>query len=172
MTYFYSDEDENYYLSNFFPQPFKTGGKWKPLKILHEGLEYPTSEHLYQALKFKNETLEEKEWREVIRTANTPLISKYLGHQDTYVKYAWHKKYKDLVVKYKDIVRPAGDVNDMDFRLEIMKIAVSAKFKSHPELLNKLQQTTGLLGENSTDVWGIHGKNYLGLILMEVRDSL
>lgn len=170
MTYFYSDTDENYYLSNFYPHPFKSGGKWQPLDIKYEGQRWPTSEHLYQALKFKNETSDEKQWREIIRTANTPMISKYLGHQETYVKYQWHNKLRDLVLAYKNKVRLEADVTDDEFRKRIMLIAVQAKFASCPELMAKLKKTTGVIGEKSKDVWGIDGKNYLGDILMSVRN--
>lgn len=171
MTYFYSDQDDNYYLSNFYPYPFKSGGRWQPLNIEYDGQLWPTSEHLYQALKFKNETVEEKEWREIIRTANTPTISKYLGHQYTYIRYKWHVALRALVQQYQDRVRFAGNVEDDEFRKHLMMITVQAKFTSCPLLMEKLKATSGMIGEKSNDVWGLEGQNYLGQILMAIRDA-
>src|SRR5680860_618729 len=101
ILYFYGDGNENYELSNFYPHPKKN----IKITILFDGKYWPTSEHIYQALKFKCETDDEKKWRELIRTANTPTIAKYLGHYYTHIRYGWQNKYRDLVLEYKQKVR-------------------------------------------------------------------
>lgn len=171
-TLFYSDLQSNYFLSNFYPQPFKKGGKWKPLNFIYENQTWPTSEHLYQALKFKNDTIHEKEWRELLRTAPTPGISRYLGHFYTQSYYSWQKKYSDLVKKYSNLVRLNGDITNPLFKIEIMCVALKAKF-SIPELKQQLLDTNiTKIGEDSTDLfWGINGQNNLGKILMALRFS-
>ena len=60
---FYSVGDEYGELSNFAPYPIMLGGK-----------RWPTSEHYFQAQKFKDPQLREK-----IRRANTPMIAARLG---------------------------------------------------------------------------------------------
>jgi len=163
---FYSHKDNNYFLSNFYPH-----GTNEKLNISYEKKSYPTSEHLYQALKFFNETEYEKEWRNIIRTSNTPTIAKYLGHQFTHTKYKWQQKYKDLVLYYKNKVRHAGDLDSFEFKTNIMFEACVSKYESSPSLKKKLCETTGILGENTGGMWGIYGSNALGRILMIIRDN-
>ncbi len=165
-TTFYSHKEDNYFLSNFYPH-----GTSEKLTILYNNEIWKTSEHIYQALKFCNETEYEKEWRNIIRTSNTPTIAKYLGHQFTYTKYKWQHKYRDLVLYYKDKVRHAGDLNTSDFKTNIMVLACSSKYTSSEKLKNLLCETTGILGENSGGMWGIHGSNILGQILMLLREE-
>lgn len=87
--YFHSNLIDNYELSNFYPHSFKTHKNIPKIKIIFEGQNWSTSEHIYQALKFKCETEDEKKWREIIRTSSTPYISKYLGNFFTGCKYGW-----------------------------------------------------------------------------------
>lgn len=175
MTLLFSTDDHEYYfLSNFYPYPLKSSTKkWKPLPILYDGTTWPTSEHLYQALKFRNETDDEKQWREIIRTSNTPTIAKYLGHQFTIRRYSWQKKYFELVQHYQPLVRHAINLNNKEDKARIMLETCRAKFKSCPDLAAKLKATGDLaLAENTTDDWGIGGANLLGKVLMQVRSEL
>lgn len=71
--YFYGPKEDNYILSNFYP--YAPGRKSKSLGIMYQGKAYPTSEHLYHALKFMNGTKDEQEWREHIRNAKTPTMA-------------------------------------------------------------------------------------------------
>ena len=130
---------------------------------------WPTSEHLYQALKFMWKTPAEKEWCELIRTANTPFISKYLGHQMTSMRYSWCRKYRDLVKEYSPLIRHAGNVENVDFRRRIMYKALKAKF-ALPELRDQLLATgEARLGEAGKDAWAIEGGTLLGELLMQRR---
>lgn len=114
---------------------------------------WPTSEHYYQAMKMPSD--EHKEW---IRLADTPKVAARLG-RTLPIRQDWD------IIKY-----------------EIMKKAVSAKFQQHPELMHKLLKTSPLIliedtvGSPRPDpVWGNgeygEGKNWLGKILMEIRDN-
>lgn len=167
IIYFYSDDDPYYELSNFYQYPFKTRiNKYPKLNIFFDGVIWKTSEHIYQALKFHCETDMEKEWREIIR--NTPTIAKYLGHCFTYVKYQWHKKYRDLVLKYKPHVRLAGNIDDIQLRTEIMLKALRAKF-SDDRMQNILISTENcILKEASNDIWS----EVLGELLMQIRNEI
>lgn len=162
IIFFYDKNTKNFELSNFYSSA--------TLKIEFGGKTWKSSEHLYQALKFKNENEYEKEWREIIRTSNTPYISKYLGHQDTFVRYPWQQKYKEFVLKYQDKVRLIDNIADAEPRINIMRIALKAKFDSNPGL-RELLKSTGekKLGENCQCFWGYFGENHLGRLLEEQR---
>ena len=127
------------FLSNFYPAP-----------ITFEGHVYPTSEHLYQALK-----TEISSEREFVRNAGTPGESKRRGRQTT-VRENWNAI---KIAKMREVVRE--------------------KFLQNPELGRKLLDTDdALLVEENTwndQFWGVcrgKGENYLGLVLMNVRLEL
>jgi ribA/ribD-fused uncharacterized protein len=109
---------------------------------------YPSVEHAYQAAK----TLD-LEYRAMIRKALTPAKAKQLGR----------------VVPIRD--------NWELIKITIMRGLVKQKFEN-PELLHRLQATApSILIEGNwwgDKFWGVHidgeGENWLGKILMEVRD--
>jgi ribA/ribD-fused uncharacterized protein len=128
----------NRFLSNFYPSP-----------ITHNGLVYPTAEHMYQALK-TTDLIE----REHVRLAATPAIAKKLGRSVT--------------------LQP----NWFDISLETMLWCLRQKF-NHPSLAAKLLATGDQeLIEGNTwgdTFWGVCqgvGENHLGRLLMQVRDEL
>ena len=59
-----------------------------------------------------------------------------------------------------------------------MRMIVTAKFEQHPELMKQLKAISGPITEDNTwgdTFWGVcgeHGKNWLGRILMEIRDGV
>lgn len=125
------------FLSNFSPH-----------KVIYNGKEYKTSEHLYQALKSTNELDHEK-----VRLSATPKESKQTA-QTISIRDDWDK-----------------------YRLEAMRITLRAKLESNPELIQKLLEThpDELLEESRFDkFWGtttnLDGENWLGKIWMEIRD--
>ena len=127
------------FLSNFFMAPVRI-----------EDVEYPSSEHAFQAMKTLN-----PEEREEIRKAATPGKAKRLGRKCT-MRPNWEQK-----------------------KFQVMLAVVRAKFRQHPELASKLIETgnTKLIeGNNWGDrVWGQvdgKGQNWLGEILMMVREDL
>lgn len=139
---FYSVEEEFGEFSNFALYPVKLQGKiWQ------------TSEHYFQAQKF-----EDKEYREKIRKAKSPMKAAELGRS---------RKVK--------IVSNWDKIKD-----NVMYDAVKAKFTQHEELKQLLLSTgdAKLVEHTENDnYWGDGGKqgkglNKLGKILMKVREEL
>jgi len=138
-------QGEYHFLSNFAPAP-----------VMLDGVEFPTVEHAYQAAK----TLEPSE-REKIRGASTPDLARKMGR-----KLAKRPDWPEV-------------------KVEIMRDLVWQKFKNHPNL-SKLLLASGdvELVEGNTwhdNFWGdclcprcsaSPGQNWLGRILMEVRQRL
>jgi len=117
--------------------------------VSFEGKLYPTVEHAYQAAK----TIE-PHVRDLIRKANSPGEAKKLG-QCIPVRSDWH-----------------------EVKLPIMRLLVKEKF-SNPFLTHRLLSTgdTELILDNKWNdkFWGVcrgTGENWLGKILMEVREEL
>jgi ribA/ribD-fused uncharacterized protein len=134
-----------HFLANFAPAP-----------VLLDGVSYPTVEHAYQAAK----TLE-PEGRQQIRAASTPGLAKKMGRRLT--------------------PRPDWD----EVKVAVMRDLVRQKFNGRPAL-KKLLLATGEaeLVEGNTwhdNFWGdcrcprcaeSTGLNWLGRLLMEVREGL
>ena len=123
-----------------------------PFPIHLDGERWPTSEHYFQAQKFDDE-----KYRQEIRKANSPMIAARLGRS---------RKVK--------IRRDWESVKE-----GIMRDAVLAKFTQHEELRTLLLSTgdAKLVEQTENDAyWGDggdgSGKNRLGIILMEVRETL
>jgi N-glycosidase YbiA len=121
-------------------------------KFLLDGKEWPTVEHYFQAQKFPTSP----EYQEKIRGASEPNRAKTFGAS------------KEFPIR-----------NDWDsYREEVMRKALKAKFEQNPNLKTLLLSTTGrpLVEDTSDAYWGQgrnkKGKNRLGLLLMELRDSL
>lgn len=138
---FYSVGDEFGEFSNFAPFPITLGGtRW------------PTTEHYFQAQKFDN-----SEYREKIRSANSPMLAARLGRDR---KQKLRRDWESV-------------------KVGIMRAAVLAKFTQHPELRDLLLSTgKAKIVEHTEndDYWGDggdgSGKNMLGRILMEAREQL
>lgn len=120
-------------------------------EIMWEGKPYPSSEHLYQAMKAGTE--EEREW---VRTAPTAREAKFRGQR----------------------VRATADWNER--RIGAMRLVLEAKFDQHPDLAAKLDGIgDASLVEGNTwgdTFWGVdtetgQGENHLGELLMELRAS-
>lgn len=138
---FYSTVDEYGEFSNFAGYPIKIGKR-----------NWPTSEHYFQAMKFKDKSEQEK-----IRKSKSPMLAARMGRDR---KRALRKDWESV----KD---------------QVMREAVMAKFTQHEELRELLLSTgQAKIVEHTTNdsYWGDggngKGKNRLGQILMEVRDRL
>lgn len=125
-------------------------------EVEYDGVVYPTNEHAFQAAKFDN-----LEYRKIIAAAKTPGIAKRLGQTRVY---------------------PLRENWEQGLSTQVMGELVAKKFANHSDLRDKLL-TTGreILVETNhwgDDTWGNSttsegfGKNYLGVILMAVRESL
>lgn len=136
---FYGTNRPYGWLSNFSAHPVDLGGKV-----------WPTVEHYFQAMKFKD-----PERQEEVRLAPSPAKAKRLGR------------------------RPGIRSNWNEERIQAMTRAVYAKFEQHPDLAEKLVNTGDavLIEDSPTDsYWGCgadgRGKNMLGIILMGARLKL
>ena len=131
---------------------FKELSNFQKAKILLDGKEWPTVEHYFQAQKFTTEP----NYQETIRSASTPAKAKSLGAS-----------------------REHPIRNDWDtYRDEVMKKALQAKFTQN-DAMKQVLLSTGkrpLVEETSDAYWGQgrnkKGKNRLGQLLMELRDTL
>ena len=131
------------FLSNYYPSVFT-----------YEGIEYPTNEHFFQAMKTLN--IDE---RKEIAACETPGRAKRMGRR-VQLRSDWE-----------------------DVKIDIMRKGLKMKF-SIPELKTKLLATGDEeLVEGTTwhdQIWGIcmcekckgQGKNLLGQLLMETRNEL
>ena len=128
------------WLSNFYAAP-----------VAHSGVVWPTSEHLYQSLKFHD-----PDYKRTILSIASPKAAKAKAHE-------WEESM--------------GEANVIG-KARIMREAIMCKFTQHLELADKLLATTGRIVEASpTDhVWGVgavgHGLNLMGMLLMELRSVL
>lgn len=117
-----------------------------------DGERWPTSEHYFQAQKFADAA-----YRQKIRKAHSPMQAAKLGRDR---KQKLRRDWESV-------------------KVGIMRAAVLAKFTQHDELRELLLSTgDAKLVEHTEndDYWGDggdgSGKNMLGRILMQVRDSL
>lgn len=120
-------------------------------KFLLDGKEWPTVEHYFQAQKFSSSP----EYQEKIRGASEPNRAKTFGAS------------KEFPIR-----------NDWDtYRDEVMRKGIKAKFEQNPNLKQLLVSTTPhpLIEDTTDPYWGQgknkKGKNRLGVLLMELRDS-
>lgn len=138
---FYSTADEYGEFSNFAAYPIKIGNS-----------SWPTTEHYFQAMKFKDKADQEK-----IRKANSPMLAARMGRDR------------------KRILRRDWE----SAKVNIMREAIMAKFEQH-ETLQVLLLDTGdamiIEHTENDDYWGDgengKGRNMLGRILMAVRTTL
>lgn len=124
--------------------------------ILFEGIEYPTSEHAYQAGKARKDSV--REW---LMAAPSPSLLAMAAHG----LYVWD-------------VAPNWSKNKFDR----MRRVLHAKFTQHEDLKELLLSTGNarLVEKASVDnsvnrLWGEVngvGKNMLGQLLMELREEL
>jgi len=134
-----------------------TKGKWGCFSnfskhpISFGGYIYPTSEHLYQALKFKD-----SESRRLVREAKTPKDAKRVAYSLPNLRTNWDK-----------------------FKYAIMCIILELKFEQHMDVRLALHRSgiREIQEDSPYDfTWGIgkdgSGKNLLGKAWMEVRSRI
>jgi ribA/ribD-fused uncharacterized protein len=122
-----------------------------PYPIELRGRLWPTSEHYFQAQKFAG-----TEWEEAVRQASSPMTAAKMG--------------RDRSLPMREDWPVTRD--------DVMREAVRAKFLQNAGIRDTLLETGSsiLVERTSNDAyWGDggdgRGKNMLGRILMEVRDS-
>jgi ribA/ribD-fused uncharacterized protein len=132
--------------------PYGEFSNFAPYPIQIDGKLYPTSEHYFQAEKFLDES-----YREGIRDAASPREAARLGRS------------REFPIR--------GDWESV--KVDVMRRAVRTKFSSHAQLLELLLSTGNeqIIEAAAGDFfWGAgvdgSGSNWLGRILMEVREEL
>lgn len=141
---------------NFYRQwelPYGKFSNFHEAALIIDSVEYPTSEHYFQAMKYTHD----KEYFEFIRNANSPGEAAKLGRNRYRPMRADWEKIKD----------------------DVMMVALRAKFTQHPDLKELLLSTGNctLTEHTSNDrYWGDggdgSGKNMLGKLLVKLRDEL
>jgi len=140
---FYRERDAYGFCSNFYKAP-----------IIIDDIEYPTTEHYFQAMKFA--TTDTKYMKKIIDAAG-PGESARLGRNRSHPLRPDWEEIKD----------------------DIMRKALLAKFTQHPSLKKQLLAThdSYLVEHTKNDrYWGDGGdgtgKNMLGKLLVELRNEL
>ncbi|HIA35982.1 MAG TPA: NADAR family protein [Flavobacteriales bacterium] len=139
-------------------------GNMAPFPVTYEGLSWPTTEHLFQAMRF-----EDKSIRETIRNTTNPVIVK---------RIATKKEWEEM--------RTVEKQSDKD--VENMRKCLRLKVEQHQELRGKLIHTTGTgaIIEDATArmkgsglFWGMgqiggkwEGENMLGKLWVELREEI
>ena len=123
-----------------------------PYPISIDGEIWQTSEHYFQTQKFENKAYQVK-----IRKANSPMLAARLGRDR---KQKLRKNWESV-------------------KVGVMRVAVLAKFTQHEDLRLLLLSTGDkklVEHTQNDDYWGDggdgSGKNILGSILMQVRETL
>jgi len=129
---------------------------FQPFNITYKEVVYKSVEHLYQAMKFRDE-----EHQQMVAGCNTAAAAK--------------KTARTL----SEFVREDWD----QLKLDLMRIALSYKFAPGTPYHDQLMATEGeIIEDNSWDdnFWGncfcekcrnIEGLNHLGKMLMEIREN-
>ncbi len=144
---FFGKEGKYAIFSNFAYTPLIIGG-----------LEYKTSEHYFQSMKFF-ET--DPEYAEEIRNAKTPLESKRLGNSKEHT------------------IHPFWTTRNDSESIKVMRRVLFCKAFQNKKFFNLLVESGNAeIMENSPwdGFWGVgrtgNGRNMLGKLLMEVRACL
>ena len=137
-----------------------------PSKIEHQGIEYPSVEHFYVAMKINDQQLingkyyTPADFREMIASIPDPDQIKRIGRMAK-LRQDWDSQ-----------------------KLKVMNWGVHQKFKNHEDLKEMLLNTgyqeliygnwwhDNFFGYCSCPKCGNNGLNHLGKILMEVRSEL
>lgn len=142
-----------------------------PAKIFYNDKTYPTSEHAFQAQKFKDDSYQEE-----IRKISTPGMAAILGRQKIGSGYAWRIKLNTIINNYPH-VKVRSDWDQVKDR--IMYEILIQKFIQHERLFNLLLMThvKKLVEHTSRDnYWGDGGdgtgRNQLGVTLVKLRRNI
>ncbi len=139
--------------------PYGWLGNMSPHQVTYDGLEWRTTEALFQALRF-----DDPEIKELIRSEKSPMGAKFIA-----------KRYKE-----KMTITPLSRAD-----ISNMELCINLKIEAHPELKEQLLQTgDSILFENvesrprgNNMFWGailngetLSGENMLGKIWMRYRN--
>lgn len=176
---FFRESGEHGHFSNF----------WKHKKPLwYNGKTFETAEHVYQYQKYNYGITPDcepapaanAEFAECIRTQKTPAMAAFLarGGVGGASRWAWGKKLRQV---YDSFAKKGVKVYPMwnDIRVLVMHEVVELKVKSDSDFAKKLKDTGDAHLEEASpydNFWGTgkkgDGQNWLGKVLMEVRDGI
>lgn len=157
-------KDEKRYLSNMFECPVTFSGtdklKRKFPEVKFDDNTYPSSEHLYQALK-----TESQEWSDELLSIEDPHKTKTLAR----------KKLTTVPNLIDNTYLIREDFHQI--KVKLMFLVVYLKFTQNPVLAQQLMDTSNeeLIEKNywNDTFWGTCddiGENNLGIILMQLRE--
>jgi ribA/ribD-fused uncharacterized protein len=159
---------DNSYLSNMYPCTVLVDD-------FGEMVEFPSSEHYYQFLKHKDVVIHmtnDETYYQIVNTKSEDGIH--------WLECCTTKGISGYTIKKWARNRPWLRSNWDSIKLMVMERAITYKFDSNPDLLQKLLDTgdrpiVEMVDWNDT-FWGIDyyskvGQNHLGKLLMKYRDS-
>jgi len=167
--------------SNFYG-PHKKKRGCMLVKLCIDGEEWATTEHYYQAMKYKSSdtaSIHTIEYMNLIKSSRTPGVATQLARQKLGGRWAWQQALTQTIQKYLDLgvcIRKDWE----SVKEEVMLKALVAKFgPDNPELMNLLLSTGNrrLVEHTSRDpYWGDgkdgNGQNRLGYLLELVRTMI
>lgn len=141
------------------------------------GIDFPTSEHAYQAAKYVYPGASSAcgVYARVIAAASTPYKSKLLANRSCATRYAWQRALQAEMQKHAAAV---ADPAWIARRVSVMREVLFAKFRADAHCRDVLFSTAGRALEEASGTdrfWGTGGgggENQLGRLLVEVRDHL
>ena len=138
---------------HFYEREFYMFSNFSSFSVEMDGVQWPTSEHLYQAMKFMGQDSDI-----VAQIKNAPS-----AHEARQIA----KKYPDQVIKDWDTIK-----------VEMMEKIIREKHAQHTYIQKKLLESMGreLIEVSPRDSfwgWGPNkdGENHLGKVWMKVRDE-
>ncbi len=148
--------------------------------LIYKEKSYPTSEHLYQALKYiyKDAPAVNIDYAELIRTASTPNKAKILANRYLSNRYKWQQELSAVIKSYKERgVKPREDWETA--KVQVMRTVLQLKFLQDAHCRRVLLDSgdSELVEASPRDsFWGGgsdgRGANILGKLLMELRQQL
>lgn len=147
----FRDNDSVFFYSGAAKEPYGWMSNFSSYTVTFRRKTYPSSEHLFQALKFEGT---DDSWAEKIRLAKTAMWAAKMGRSRKHpIKENW------------------DDIKD-----KAMYFILELKLKQHPDLQTKLLETEGkrLVEDSPKDsYWGVgstgDGRNQLGKTWMYLR---
>lgn len=166
---FSKPEEEFGELSNFWP-----------CDLIFEEKSYPSSEHLYQALKYLSPTAStiNREYAEEIRKASTPFKAKILANQLCLNRYPWQKALTEVICDFQKkgvSIRDDWEKRKEEFMMQVLEIKFEQNNHCRQVLLSTANKELQELSDTD-NYWALgrngKGQNRLGFLLSKLRDSL
>src|SRR5690606_14519127 len=135
------------------PTWVSTFSSFRRHSLTYEGETYPTAEHLYQALKFKDPGV-----RAQIREVQDPKEAKTLAHR---------------LLKTKPEAVVEGYTQNSEMSLDLMRRVLRIRAEQDEVFRKALLRSEGPIAEPRQDpFWGRGGENWMGRLLEELREEL